>query len=428
MNPPDFRHLMHRLLDGENLSAGEFASIESELLATPDARREWRKLASLHSAIEVHYNSQSAMADAKVVPINRILTLQRARTARISLISAAAVLLISVFALWMVLAPQSPSTVAGLRVVPNSDFSLVHAKVDSQAGRDMLMENSRLELHHGVAELNLPHDVRAVIQAPAQVMLLDARTLRLDHGSAYFEVASGAGQGFTVVTPHQRIVDLGTAFGIDVRPGRANVALHVIEGEVRVDSLDRSAPGEMLTAPRAVMLEGAAITRELDADGGGFMRTLPEKVENLLVENFESGLRPDTDYAVLIDPTLILDEAGDVFVGFADNTRWTFRTGLPSAVEVRNPRFEDDGQTIGKGNPIAHWESVTHKEWGWGVDTQREDLGPSRGAYFGRLFGGNAIAQTLEAAIIAGTTYVLTLDVAVVSDSSAAVVRLFGSD
>lgn len=425
MNPAEFPLLMHRLLDGENLSGEEFAAIESELLINAELRREWKKLASLHSALEVNYASQTTLSEAKVVPIERILARQHARTARIALMAAAAVVFISAFTLWMILAPQSSTAVATMQVAPNSVYSLVHADPRSKVKSGDLEKGSLLALHHGVAKLDLPHDVRAVFRAPAQVILLDARTLRLDHGSAYFEVTSEAGQGFTVVTPHQRIVDLGTAFGIDTREDRSEVALHVIEGEVRVDSLD-GVPGEILTAPRAVTLNGAAITRELDVTGSGFMRSLPEKVEPLLVEDFESGLRPGTDYAVLIDPALILDAAGNAFAGFGDNTRWTFRTGLPSAVEVKNPGFEENERRVNYGEPIAHWESVTLNEWGWGVDTQRENLGPSRGAYFGRLFGGNAIAQSLDTPITAGTTYVLTLDVAVMSDSSA-VVRFFGS-
>ena len=426
MTPPELHRQMLRMLDGE-LPADQAAALEAELIANPDAREDWWQLARIHSALESRFAAEAAIEKIPVVPIKRVIALQRQRIVKIALTAAAAIFIVAAATLWMITAGDTRTGVATMRTAPESAFTLTHPVDTKTTGTTQLHEGTRLVLTHGVAELDLPYDVRAVIQAPAQVILLDARTLRLDHGSAYFEVASVAGQGFTVVTPHQRIVDLGTAFGVDARSERKDVSLHVMEGEVRVDSLDGDAPGEIITAPRAVMLEGAAITRELAADGGGFMRSLPEKVESLLVEDFESGLRPGTDYAVLIDPTLILDAAGNAFAGFADNTRWTFRTGLPSAVAVKNPGFEDDGQTIGKGKPIASWESVTRNEWGWGVDMQQDNLGPSRGSYFGRLFGGNAIAQILDTPIIAGTTYVLTLDVAILSDSSAAV-RLFGSD
>lgn len=422
MNSAEFLVLTQRLLDGERLSPTEFAAVELELLESPGARREWRKFASLHSALEVHHASQIAVNKSRIVPINRVLARQRARIVRIALTAAAAVILVSGFGLWLMLAPKS-AVVAKLTVAPGSDFSVVHSEPDSSTGRHTLSEGSRLDLNHGVAELDLPHDVRAVVQAPARATLIDARTLRLDHGSAFFEVSSPEGKGFTVVTPHQRIVDLGTAFGIEAPAGRREVGLHVFQGKVRADTPDGTS-GEILTAPRAVILDGTALTRELEPSDGAFLRALPDKVETLLWDDFETGLNPLSGYAITIDPALILDSSGN---GFGENTPWTFRTGLPAAVEVRNPGFEEDGKIVSKGEPISHWKSVAHEDWGWGTDMDRENLGPTRGAYFGRLFGGNAIAQTLNAPITAGTSYVLTLDVAVLSGSSATV-RMFGSD
>ena len=426
MNARDPNRLMHRLLDGETLEAEAFSALENELLENPHARREWQKLASLHSALHVHHEAQQTVAGAqKIVPVDRILARQRKRIVRISLVAAAALVMLSALGMWFVYAPSTETAVAGVRVIEGSEFVLTHADSDSQVME--LTRGSRVELHHGAAELTLPHDVRAIVQAPASATLLDERTLQLDHGRAYFEVPSADGQGFTVATPHQRIVDLGTAFGIDAPPGSQVIELHVINGHVRVDPPDGSKPGDKYHAPRAVALQGTTVVRELEADGRRFLRSLPEKVEPLFFDDFASGLLPATTYAVRIDPRVILDAQGHAFPGIEESQSWKFRTGLPAAIELRNSSFEADGRRIGRGDSIAHWESITAREWGWGVDEERDHLRPSHGDYFGRLFDGNAIAQSLDVPITAGTTYVLTLDMAS-RDGGTPVVGFFGSD
>jgi hypothetical protein len=63
-----------------------------------------------------------------------------------------------------------------------------------------LTAGSMVALDHGIAELTLPDQVRAVTEAPAVLTLVDGRTIRLDRGRAFFEVPTPEGRGLTVVT------------------------------------------------------------------------------------------------------------------------------------------------------------------------------------------------------------------------------------
>ncbi len=428
MTPPELQRQMLRMLDGD-LPVEELAVLEAELLANPEARDDWRQLARLHSALESRFASEAAIEKIPVVPIKRVIALQRRRMVKTALTAAAVIFMLAIVTLWMITAVELRPRTATVQTAPDSAYTLTHSEENRNKGTGRLHLGSRLTITHGVAELELPHDVRTLVQAPASVALIDARTLHLDYGQAFFEVESSAGQGFTVVTPHQRIVDLGTAFGVIAREGDADPAvdLHVFEGLVRVDSLGGE-PGETITAGHSVRLSGSRITDQLESTPAAFLRELPEKVETLFHDDFSTGLLADREYIVRIDRGVVRSESGEAYAGISDNDGWTFRTGsaAPDNIPVRNPGFEDDGRETSHGEAIAHWHDFHPEEWGWGVDARRNNLTPTEGRFLGRVFGGRTLRQTTSEAIRSGVTYILTLDVGL--SDSAAVVRLHGSD
>ncbi|HSP43019.1 MAG TPA: FecR domain-containing protein, partial [Luteolibacter sp.] len=215
MNPSELQSLIQRLLDGE-LTAGEFAALEAELSQNPEALATYRAWVGLHCGLQRHAMRHSAVAKLPVVPVDRVLTLQRRRTVRISLLAAAAVLLVSAVALWLKQSTPAPDSFAGFRTAPGSSFTITHSGNGRRPPDGKLAEGSRIVLDHGVAEFDLPNDVRAIVEAPATLTLIDERTVDLDRGRAFFEVQSPDGHGFTVITPNQKIVDLGTSFGVDL--------------------------------------------------------------------------------------------------------------------------------------------------------------------------------------------------------------------
>jgi ferric-dicitrate binding protein FerR (iron transport regulator) len=330
--PDDLQYRILALLDG-TLEAGEAAHLDEELRGNKEARALFLQLATLHSALEDEGASKSGMQNVPVVPIELFLARERRRLIRNSLMAAAAVLLISGLVLWMKIIPDTTPPLADFRAAPNSIFQLSHTGNDERPVGNALTTGSRVVLEHGVVELELPHDVRAVIEAPADITLVDERTLQLIHGQGYFQVPSKEGRGFTVVTPHQRIVDLGTAFGIRAPANQDKVELHVIEGRVRVDSLDGS-EGDTIKENRSVLLAGAQVERDIDQSTSTFRRKLPTKVETILLEDFESGLLGGRDYSVQMDPTVIRDLAGNRFRGINDDTTWNFTTASLSTALV----------------------------------------------------------------------------------------------
>ncbi|MBT8038471.1 MAG: FecR domain-containing protein [Verrucomicrobiae bacterium] len=324
MNLPDLEIRIQQLFDDE-LTEEQFAELETELLENPEAMDLYLSYSGLESDLKHHASYQETAEKLPVVPIEELLAQQRRRAIRVSLLSAAAVLIIAAVIMWMQQVPNTPDTIADLRVTPGSDFTLSHNTDDKTPTRNVMVENSRIVLRHGVVELKLPHDVRAIIEAPAEMTLRDDRTLELNHGWGYFKISSKDGEGFTVVTPHQRIVDLGTAFGIDSPKGSKEIELHVLEGQVRVDGIDGKRGG-IVQANRAVMLADTRVLREIDNPSISFRHKLPPKINTLVKEDFASGLISGHNYVIRMDKNVIRDPAGNSFGGINDDTTWNFNT------------------------------------------------------------------------------------------------------
>jgi hypothetical protein len=342
---------MLRLLDGE-LGEAELEALEAEIQRNPEALRAWQTLSKIHSELELLHQSEVLVRANPVVPVKRILARQRRRFVRASFMAAAALLLISGLVLWMYAAPGKGSFKVGFQIAPHSSFSLADRN-GNPLSEDQLAVGSELRLYHGAAELLLPNQVRALVEAPASLRILDEQTLQMDCGRAFFRVGSAEGRGFTVVTPSQRIVDLGTAFGIGVQKG-GETALHVFEGSVRVDGMDGEM-GEVLASGRSVRLEGLEIAGDIEGAPPIFLRELPEKVETVFVEDFESGLVFGRDYTVQVDPQAILDLEGNPFPGIADQATWNFRAASPG-IPVSVASYAYDGSAREK--PSGHIPST----------------------------------------------------------------------
>ncbi len=424
MNMNDLETRMLRMLDGE-LSADEAAELEQVLIASPEARAVWHRVSHIHSALETRFAASQTIAESVPVPMSRVLEEQRRKVIRISVMGAAAAVVIVAAVLWMISSPEPEPGTASFRVASGTAFRLSHNASGKAPMGNSLTVGSSLIIEHGVAEIRLPHDVRALVEGPALLTMQDDRTLKFDTGRGLFEVPTEQGQGFTVITPHQQIVDLGTSFAIDVNPGNRMVNLHVIDGQVRVDTLDGN-EGEVLQAPRSVRLDGGKIDGSIAM--GNFLKKLPAKLKTIFEDDFEYGLLAEHPYSVTMDPSLVTNLKGRRSGGISSDQPWTFRTtsGAPDSIPVRNAGFEEGKVKLSHGQPIPAWYPIAGGT-GWGTDTSRSGLLPTEGEFFGRVFSGRRLKQKLPVQIVAGTTYVLTVDCGF-GRNSVSTIRLWGSD
>lgn len=265
MIAPELTAQIQRMLDGE-LSAGELAALEAELLKNAEARETYRRMAWLHSDLELLHLGQKGVSDTGVVPIERIITRQRKRVARVALWAAAATILVSALIFSLKKIPEVP--LASFRTSPGADFTIIRSDADKNdiPQAQELAKGSRLELRTGRVETNFSSGVRLVVEAPCDLQILAKDRVSLNNGRAWFEVPPAV-KGFTVETSAFTVVDLGTAFGIDaVESGQHEV--HVTRGVVEVTTKERGGSTGVLKEgeARRVNEHGALQWIEFNAD------------------------------------------------------------------------------------------------------------------------------------------------------------------
>ena len=156
MSLPDLEIRIQRLFDDE-LTADEFSKLEKELLENPEAMDLYLSYSGLDSDLKHHSSYQKNAEQIAVLPVEKLLAQQRRRAIQISLLSAAAVVMILGVVMWFTNVSPTPDTLATVRVTPDSDYSLTHNTDDKVPPGNVMVENSRIVLHHGVVELKLPH-------------------------------------------------------------------------------------------------------------------------------------------------------------------------------------------------------------------------------------------------------------------------------
>ncbi len=272
MNESEFEFRLLDLLDG-NLSDEEFAALESELLRDAGARRAFKRFARLHSDLEIRYTSTAKIEDLGVVPVERILARQRKRVLHGSLLAAAALLVISAVAMWMILTPEAPVSIATFQTAPNSAFTLTYEGDGDAPMGNVLAEGSQIRLVSGTLEGVFASGVRVVANAPCEFRVLKEDRIALAKGVAWFQVPAKA-VGFAVETSEMTVVDLGTEFGI-IAADRGEDEIHVSKGSVEVTVRVQGGEKQVLQAGQARRVGRGGRLQAIEPDSSRFLTELP---------------------------------------------------------------------------------------------------------------------------------------------------------
>src|SRR6185295_18158061 len=91
------------------------------------------------------------------------------------------------------------------------------------------LDRGVLRLKSGLAEIEFFSGARVVLEGPGELQLISPLEATCPTGRLSAEVPPPA-RGFRINTPRGTVIDLGTAFGLDVTPSGPEV--HVFKGEV----------------------------------------------------------------------------------------------------------------------------------------------------------------------------------------------------
>jgi ferric-dicitrate binding protein FerR (iron transport regulator) len=303
--------LIEDYLTGQ-LNEPRLRDLEARLRDDPDARREFVRYARLHT--DLHFELRAREASERVldeidrespaaVPAPRPGFFRRRALA----LTAAAVLL-AVGLGWWALRPAS-AEVAWLVNAQNCTWAGGEPPTDLRPGKVIAIDR-------GLAEFRFQSGARVVVEGPARLELVSGTSARLHHGKLAARVSGK--NGFEVLSPQGKVIDLGTEFGVSVSDA-GDTDVHVFEGRVEVVPAGAGAAVSLTQAQTARIAAGTVTVRP-EAGPEGFIRAIvPPPVVTPRTVRLEFD-RPATDG--------IRDDAGAP-VGFTHRLPGT-GTALPN--------------------------------------------------------------------------------------------------
>jgi hypothetical protein len=287
--PEPLLNLIDDYLDGL-LDEARTAELEDLLLADSAARDYFVRYARLHT--DLYMRERARQASQRVLQRIEQLSVSggetladlpesqdaapmpvacRAKVRPWAVLAAACVLLLALGLGWW-LAPRVPTgnqtqaaTIAWLVNAQNCQWAdELDAAANMQAGKV-------LKLTSGLAEIHFQCGARIVLEGPASLELLSARSARLQQGKLTARVAKEAA-GFVILSPQGKVIDLGTEFGISVAADGAT-KVRVFEGKVEAQAAHDAVS---LSANQTASLWDGKVTFDASepAQQAGFVRAI----------------------------------------------------------------------------------------------------------------------------------------------------------
>lgn len=187
---------------------------------------------------------------------------------------------------------REPSPTAVARVVRMHECVLANDSAPLAAGAKLYAKQP-IHLVEGLVEAQFADGSNVILEAPCRFEAHSRREGFLRAGSLVAQVPKGA-EGFAIVTPAARVVDLGTEFGVRV-PEKGDAAeIQVFRGKVALATGRQASEGggepRRLAAGQAARVEkagGQAVVRQIAALSDRFVRRIPKPA---IVADFSRGL------------------------------------------------------------------------------------------------------------------------------------------
>ncbi|TWU51793.1 FecR family protein [Rubripirellula reticaptiva] len=236
-SPTDKQNLIADYAAG-TIEADAFRELEKSLRRDAEFRRDFIEYLNLDSSL----SDLAALSDSEFDAINsehaflpEIAVVVPSLSWQKSFVlgGIAAAVLLTVGIVWFTPTTEPVTTnAAGTVEIISLDAARL-AGVDQDVRVGDRLDCSRIRLETGTIRVRLDSGVILDLYGPLEGSLESSMRLRLTQGRLNADVGE-FGQGFTIVTDHGEIIDLGTRFGVDVSDDEASVA--VFDGEVKVKS------------------------------------------------------------------------------------------------------------------------------------------------------------------------------------------------
>lgn len=298
-SPRQLEELFQNLEDG-SISAEDHAWLMALLRDDAGIREAYL----VHMAMVTGLREVAA-ANAPEIDISPQATFERRerRMWRRSILAAAAVVALLVTAASLIAirrdAAARVSIVAGHATTWRFDGGGLNEDGGFQPG-------TRVVVDHGTLEITNRNQTRMLLEGPTVFEIHDRKTASLASGKGWFEV-SKEDTGFTVLTEHVRVIDLGTRFGVATTPFADKI--QVDSGHVRVKSRFPGIDAVDLKSGESVAADLVGRTTRTTYDPGLFLDELSRKPVHIhwSFDSESDGAFPSSAYGFSPVPMHVTD-------------------------------------------------------------------------------------------------------------------------
>lgn len=215
--------LAHGYLE-KSLGSEDLDRLENWLLSDQEARRIFVDFTHDHAAMhweQIPDEGENHLDDLVEFRPRRLPTLPQA-------LAAAAV--IALLALVLVRPPAAPKSFATMAKTESARWE----SGELPTAEGARLSEGTLHLVRGLATIQFDSGAEVILEAPAELTLVDAMNCVLANGTAVAEVSEGA-EGFQIQTPTANVIDHGTRFAINVNRATGATQTQVFDGLVEVE-------------------------------------------------------------------------------------------------------------------------------------------------------------------------------------------------
>ncbi len=174
--------------------------------------------------------------------------------------------------------PAANSLLPPTRLVSNRSIALIKSAVDVNWGASStplrvgeVVPSHSVKFESGILEIVFLSGAMIVVEGPAKLDLVSVDKAFLHNGKVRCYVPPAA-VGFSIETLNTKYLDLGTEFGVEIKPD-GKQELHVFDGEVRVDSLNGNASSQTVLSGEGLQQKNGSEWEKIESNPNQFTNT-----------------------------------------------------------------------------------------------------------------------------------------------------------
>jgi len=261
MTNKELEQMAQALTDG-TLSESEFDQLQDELRSNTDSRAFFRRSMEVEMLL-IEAVGQHASFNNTIGHTKECLHRRRRRDFFRGLLATAAILTLVgiVMALMTIQQGDPPALIS--TAVPGTQWQVTDQEHSSEKNTRKVIEGSTVRVLSGSVKLEFESGMVMLIRGPAEATFPKLDRPVLHHGWLWVD-SGGSASSIIMDTPHSRVRNIGTRFGVRVNKENDSTEIHLLDGRLEVISKHQERkPMTMEPTDKGISLSSSGPSSEL---------------------------------------------------------------------------------------------------------------------------------------------------------------------